>query len=309
MNLLTKKNSFLYFLILVFVFISSSALSLSGQFSSVEQLIRPTIHQIKSFPPNPVLGASTVSPILSAQGILAVDLTSGVTLYEKNPDTTLLPASTTKIITALVALDTYKLDQVLTVGKGVAVDGQKMGLYTGEQMTFENLLNGLLVYSANDAAETLAQGYSGGYAAFVLAMNEKAKDLNMTNSHFDNPVGLDAGDQYTTARDLVEASEVAMKNPKFAKIVGTKSITVSDVTGKSKYNLKNINELLGTIPGVLGIKTGWTENSKENLVTYINRDGHAIIIAVLGSEDRFGETKTLIDWIFNNYQWQTVTTP
>lgn len=184
-----------------------------------------------------------------------------------------------------------------------------MGLYVGEQMTFENLLNGLLVYSANDAAETLAQDFPGGYDAFINAMNAKAKDLNMTNSHFDNPVGLDAGDQYTTARDLVEASEVAMRNPEFAKIVGTESVVCTDVTGKSKYSLKNINELLGVVPGVAGIKTGWTENSKENLVTYINRNGHDVIIAVLGSEDRFGETKTLIDWIFTNYQWQEVKTP
>jgi len=314
MNLLTKKDHFLYFVILVFVFISSSALTLSGQVSIIRQFVTLPIQASKTFPPNPVLGVNAVYPTLSAQGALAVDLNSGVTLFEKNPDIPLLPASTTKIITALVALDTYKLDQILTVGVGVAVDGQKMGLYPGEQMTFENLLNGLLVYSANDAAEALAEEYPGGYEAFISAMNAKAKDLNMTNSHFDNPVGLDADNQHTTARDLVRASEVAMRNPEFAKIVGTKSISFSDVTGKSKYNLKNVNELLGSVPGVAGIKTGWTENARENLVTYIERDGqdgasHKIIIAVLGSEDRFGETKTLINWIFTNYNWQEVKTP
>jgi D-alanyl-D-alanine carboxypeptidase len=306
MNLLTKKNNFLYFVILVFVFVSSSALALSGQIQSVQKFISPIVQQYKAFPPNPVLGANTTYPTLSAQGALAIDLNSGVTLFEKNPDTPLLPASTTKIITALVALDSFKLDQVLTVGKGVAVIGQKMGLYTGEQMTFENLLNGLLVYSANDAAETLAQNYPGGYDAFISAMNAKAQDLSLTNTHFDNPVGLDAGDQYTTARDLVRVSEVAMRNPEFSKVVGTESVSFTDVTGKTKYSLKNINELLGAVPGVLGIKTGWTENSKENLVTYVERDGHKVIIAVLGSEDRFGETKTLIDWIFTNYNWQEV---
>lgn len=308
MNLLTKKNSFLYLVILVFVFISSSALALSGQAVISIKMPRSLVVQpSRSFPPNPVLGVSTVYPILTAQGALAIDLNSGVTLFEKNPDIALLPASTTKIITALVALDNFKLDQVLTVGSGAAVTGQKMKLYEGEQMTFENLLKGLLVYSANDAAETLAQNYPGGYDVFVLAMNAKAKDLNMTNSHFDNPVGLDADDQHTTARDLVRASEVAMRNPEFAKIVGTESVSFADVTGETKYNLKNVNELLGSVPGVLGIKTGWTENARENLVTYIDRNGHKVIIAVLGSEDRFGETKTLIDWIFENYSWQEVT--
>jgi D-alanyl-D-alanine carboxypeptidase (penicillin-binding protein 5/6) len=100
-----------------------------------------------------------------------------------------------------------------------------------------------------------------------------------------------------------------MKIPTFSKIVGTKSISFADVSGKTKYNIKNINELLGTVPGVLGVKTGWTENARENLVTYIERDGHKVMIAVLGSQDRFGETRELIDWIFTNYQWQEVRVP
>lgn len=304
-----NKNYFLYLAILAFVFISTSALSISGQILSVQQILGSVVPVSKTFPPNPVLAADVSFPALSAQGALAVDLDSGVNLYKKNPDTPLLPASTTKIITALVALDTYKLDQILTVGTGVAVDGQKMGLYTGEQLTFENLLNGLLVYSANDAAETLAQNYPGGYDAFISAMNQKAKDLSMTNTHFDNPVGLDTDDQHTTARDLVRASEVAMRNLEFAKVVGTETVSFTDVTGETKYSFKNINELLGTVPGVVGIKTGWTENARENLVTYIKRDGHEVIIAVLGSQNRFGETRELIDWIFSNYQWNEVKLP
>lgn len=275
-----------------------------------------SVTKAKSFPGNPVLGTETSYPVISAQGALAVDLDSGVPLYEKNPDIKLLPASTTKIVTALVTLDSYQLDQVLTVPKGVSVDGQKMGLYVGEQMRVEDLLYGLLVYSANDAAMTLANSYPvstessvTSYNAFVNAMNVKAKELSMTNSNFENPVGLDGSNQTSTARDLIRASEVAMRNPTFVKIVGTKSITIGDVTGKSKYYFKNINELLGTVQGVKGIKTGWTENARENLVTYVERDGHKIIIAILGSQDRFGETKELIDWIYTNYKWQEVSLP
>jgi D-alanyl-D-alanine carboxypeptidase len=302
-----NKNHFLYLAILAFVFISTSALAISNQIPEIFKNLSVDSSQ-KNFPPNPVLGTSTSFPVLSAQGALAVDLDSGVSLYEKNPDSPLLPASTTKIVTALVSLDTYQLDQILTVGK-ISVDGQKMGLYQGEQLSFENLLYGLLVYSANDAAEVLAQDYPGGYDAFIAAMNVKAKDLSMVNSHFDNPVGLDTDNQHSTARDLVRVSEIAMRNPEFAKIVGTEEITFSDVSGKAKYNLKNINELLGSVPGVLGVKTGWTENARENLVTYINRDGHKVMIALLGSQDRFGETKELIDWIFANYQWNEVKLP
>lgn len=313
MKRLTNKKHFLYFVMIVFVFISSTALSLNK--TSDDNIKRVPANPLftKKFPGNPVLkkdlSGSQVFPILSAQGAIAVDLNSGVSLYEKNPDAKLLPASTTKIITALVALDAYELNQVLTVPRGVSVDGQKMGLYVGEQMKVEDLLYGLLVYSANDAAMTLAMNYSGGYDAFILAMNEKAKDLSMNNSHFENPVGLDGVNQTTTARDLLLGSEVAMRDPQFAKFVGTKSVSLSDVSGKTKYSLKNLNILLDDVPGVLGVKTGWTENARENLVTYLERDGKKIVVVLLGSQDRFGETKELINWIFASYEWQEVLVP
>ena len=306
MKRFSSKNNFLYFLMLVFVFIASSSLAISGKIPNLISKLPVIAKETKNFPPIPVISGSTAFPIISAEGVIAIDLDSGISLYEKNPDSTFLPASTTKIITALVALDSYPLDGVLVVPQKITVDGQKMGLIAGEQISVENLLYGLLVYSANDAAETLAQNYPGGRDAFISAMNDKAQALSMNNSHFANPVGLDEDDQHATARDLVRASEVAMRNPTFSKIVGTKQITITDVSGKIVYNLTNINELLGVVPGVMGVKTGWTENARENLVTYLERDGHRVMIALLGSQDRFGETKELIDWIFTNYKWEEV---
>jgi D-alanyl-D-alanine carboxypeptidase len=316
MKLLINKKDYLYFVMVAFVFISTTALSLNKSLQDRVKSLPSQVFLSGNFPENPVLKSelsthleNQIYPTLSAQGAIAVDLNSGVSLYEKNPDATLLPASTTKIITALVALDTYSLDQVLTVPKGVKVDGQKMGLYVGEQMKVENLLYGLLVYSANDAAMTLAINFPGGYDSFIAAMNNKAADLSMTNSRFENPVGLDGTNQRTTVKDLLRASEVAMKNPQFAKFVGTKSVTLTDASGYKKYNLKNLNILLDDVPGVLGVKTGWTENARENLVTYIDRDGKKIIVVILGSQDRFGETKELIDWVFASYEWQKVNVP
>lgn len=306
MKKFASKNNFLYLTILAFVFVASSALAISGQIPVIIEKLPVIANTQKNFPPIPQLTNSSSFPVISAEGVLAIDLESGVSLYEKNPDSQLLPASTTKIITALVALDLYPLDSVLNIPQGILVDGQKMGLVPGEQMKVDDLLYGLLVYSANDAAETFALNYPGGYSAFVSAMNDKAKALSMNNSHFANPVGLDEDDQRSTARDLVRASEVAMRNPEFAKIVGTKQITITDVSGKLVYPLTNINQLLGVVPGVMGVKTGWTENARENLVTYLERDNHKIMIAVLGSQDRFGETKELIDWIFANYSWKPV---
>ena len=238
---------------------------------------------------------------------MAVDLASGVTLFEKDADKVLLPASTTKIVTALVAMNSFNREDVIEIGN-IAVEGQKMGLRKGEKITISSLLYGLLVYSANDAAEALAQNYVGGRDNFILAMNDIVKSLHLEKTNFTNPSGLDGYGNHivSTARDLIRVSNFAMKNPEFAKIVATKEITIKSVDGKIVHKLANVNELLEKVPGVLGVKTGWTENARENLITYMERDNHKIMIAVLGSQDRFGETKELINWIFSNYSWQEV---
>ena len=139
-----------------------------------------------------------------------------------------------------MALDTYMPGDVLKVGK-VSVEGQKMGLVMGEEIKFIDLLNGLLIYSANDAAEVLAQNHPAGRAVFIGLMNKKVKDLGLTNSHFTNPVGLDDGAQYSTTRDLVVVAKYAMENPVFAEIVGTKEKTVKSVDDRFVHRLVNIN--------------------------------------------------------------------
>lgn len=298
------KINLLYLSLLSFILISTSALALSNGFDDVVSYVYQT-KTVKSYPLLPVLKENVKYPLLSAQSVMAVDLDSGVTLYEKDPNKTLLPASTAKIVTSLVALDTYDFDQILKVGK-ISVDGQKMGLVTGEEIMFSDLLDGLLIYSANDAAEVLASNHPGGRDLFISLMNKKVKDLGLNSTHFGNPTGLDNGSQYTTTRDLIVVSKYAMKNPYFAKAVGTKEKTVKSVDGRFVHRLTNINKLLGEVEGVLGIKTGWTEVARENLVTEVKRNEHSVMIVVLGSSDRFGETKELINWIFENYSWQEV---
>lgn len=290
------------FLIGLIVFEFSS----DKNFKPTKNSITSPVLNNKKYPPIPILiNNGVLKPELTAESVYVVDVNSGVSLFEKNPDVKLLPASTTKIITALVALDTYDNDQVIKVGK-LDVVGQKMGLVEGEQITAGDLISGLLIYSANDAAEALAESYPGGRDAFVRAMNQKARELNLENSNYTNPSGLDGFDLTTTARDLVRESVEAMKIPFFREVVGTKEKLVTSIDGTYKHKLTNINELVGEIPGVLGIKTGWTENAKENLVTYVQRDQKEIIFVVLKSNDRFGETKTLIDWAFNNHEWRDV---
>lgn len=259
----------------------------------------------KDLPPVPSLDYQASPIYFTAESVLAIDLKSGAVLFEKNPDAQLLPASTTKIMTALVALDVYSLDDILRV-EALQAQGQKMGLVDGEELSVRDLLYGLLVYSANDAGEVLATNYPGGRDAFVEAMNAKAMAFHLENTNFTNPTGLDQDGQVTTARDLVRIATIAMDDPFFAQVVRTKDFVAVSSDGQVKHRLVNINELVGQVDGVLGVKTGWTENARENLVTFVSRDTKDVMIALLGSQDRFGETKALIDWVFANYSWEEI---
>lgn len=249
---------------------------------------------------------SAVMPdeVISATAVVVLDVNSGIRMYSRNADLVLSPASTTKILTALVILDKYNLDDVITV-KTVISEGQLMDLVPGEKMTVENLLYGLLIQSGNDAAYTLAENYPGGVAEFVRAMNEKAKKIGLKHSSFTNPMGFDDPNHKVTALDLSLLARYALQNRIIAKIVAIPQITISDVTHTYFHNLANVNELLGKIPGVGGIKTGWTEEAGENLVTLVDRNGHKIILVVLHSANRFSDTENLINWIFNNISWKS----
>jgi len=252
-------------------------------------------------------------PLLTARSVAVVDRDSSVLLYDRNEKLQILPASTVKMMTALVALDYYSLDQVLVVGK---IDdlGQDIKLVKGEKITFKNLLYGLLVASANDTALVLAQNYPGGKVAFVQSMNQKAKDLNLKDTYFANPTGLDSDEQgkmftdfsYTTASDLAQLASLALKKEIILEIVSTQSITISDVDGRIFHQLGNINQLIGKFPGMRGLKTGYTKEAGECLVGYTERNGHGLITVVMGSQDRFGETVKLTNWVFDNFQWQEV---
>ncbi|HUW24393.1 MAG TPA: D-alanyl-D-alanine carboxypeptidase family protein [Patescibacteria group bacterium] len=255
--------------------------------------------------PYPVNKKVTELPTFSARSVIALDVNSMVPLYEEEADQKLFPASTTKIMTALVALEHYPLDQILTVGR-ITVSGNLIKLLPGERITVENLLYGILVGSGNDATLVLAENFPGGTGAFVEAMNQKAKDLRLDNTHFVNPIGLDETGHYSTARDLARLTQEAVKNPIFVRIVSTSAVAVSDVSGEINHFLKNTNELVGKLEGVKGVKTGWTQNAGECLIALTERNGEKVVTVVLGSQDRFGETQKLIEWIFTNFSWETV---
>lgn len=241
-------------------------------------------------------------PYLTAQAAIALDSVSGAIFYAKNERMQFWPASTTKLMTALVALELYDPDDIITV-RNPLTEGSIMGLLDGEQISVENLLYGLLIHSANDAAYALARQHEEGMSGFVEDMNDKAVEIGLENTHFFNPAGFDNEKQFTTVLDLSRLTRIAMQNRTVLHMVGIPAITVSDSTFTHFHELKNVNQLLGTVPGVAGVKTGWTENAKENLINLTKRDGQSVITIVLGSNDRFGETVQLTEWVFNNTVW------
>ena len=248
----------------------------------------------------------TPAPALSARGIVVQDAGSKAILLAKNADTLLLPASTTKIMTALVSLDYWSdLDTVIEVKNEDRAIGQTIDLQRGERLTVGSLLKGLLVHSGNDAALALADNYSGGYSDFVSAMNAKARSLHLDHTVYKNPSGVEQYGHLTTPRDLATLASVAMASPIIAEIVGTKYTLITDVSGETLHPLESTNELLGVIPGLTGLKTGWTTGAGECLVSYIERDGHAVVVVVLGSLDRFLDTTKLVDWVYLHHNWIT----
>lgn len=250
-------------------------------------------------------GLETV-PTVSAQAVTVLDLESGVIFYTKNPDKHLQLASITKLMTALVSLDYYKLDDVLTVKRLVSASGEsEMGLKIGDQVSVQNLIYGLLVPSGNDAAYTLADNFPGGIENFIYSMNNRAQQLHMTNTHFENPSGLDSPNHYSSASDIAILARQALKDKFISKVVATYGITLTDASGTRIYTLKNVNQFLGYLYGADGVKTGFTDLAGQCLVASVSRNGHRVISVVLNSQDRFGDSASLIEWVYRNFDWQT----
>ncbi len=250
-----------------------------------------------------LISADLPQPVLTAVATIAYDPNLEKILYQKNIHTKLAPASTTKIMTAIIASEHYNSGDLLTVPAAAIVGGSTMGLSAGEQLTFRSLLYGMMLNSGNDAAYTIAYNYPGGLESFIAKMNERAGVLGATNTHFDNPAGFDSANHYSSAYDLLLIGKEAMKNARLGTVFSTKETSVTSIDKTQSHVLKNLNKLLKE-DGVLGMKTGTTEMAGESFVGLIERDNQTILTVMLNSQDRFGETKNLLDWIFKNYTWK-----
>lgn len=246
---------------------------------------------------------------LTARAAVLMDAATGKILYQKDPDLRLPPASTTKVMTAILALESgRKLTETLTVSKtATRVPATKLYLRPGQSLTIEDLLYAIMLSSANDASMVLAEGIGGSVEHFADLMTKRATELGAANSHFANPHGLTAVDHFSTARDLAVLFRYAMRNPTFREVVQTKISSVSSNTIVKKktvarrISVRNHNRLLWNFDGAIGGKTGYTHAAQKCFVGAVTRNGATLIVSILGARDQWGDTKRLLEYGFDNY--------
>ena len=246
--------------------------------------------------------AKGTAPEIAAHAAILMHMDSGSVLYEKNADERMLIASTTKIMTALVVLDSCAPSELVTIKpEHCAVEGSSAYLRPGEEYTVESLLCGLLLASGNDAAKALAEHAAGSEEAFVACMNARAQQLGLENTHFVNPHGLDAEDHYSSAFDLARLTCEAMKNELFAEIVSAPE----KACGERVYI--NHNRLLRRYDGCRGVKTGYTKAAGRCLVSCAERDGLRLVCVTLSDPRDWDDHAALFDSGFSEWRFARLT--
>jgi serine-type D-Ala-D-Ala carboxypeptidase (penicillin-binding protein 5/6) len=232
-----------------------------------------------------------------AHSILLKDLNNGRVLYEHQPGKRLSPASLTKIMSALVILEQGRLDDLVTVSPAAArAPKTHLRLKAGQVFRLHALLKAMLIVSANDACLAAVEHVGGDEAQFVTLMNAKAVALGLTDTHFTNGCGFDGPDHYSTAEDLATLSVIALEQPTFRDLVREEHTTIMPVNGTRAYVLHTTNRLLGRIPGVEGIKTGFTSKAGRCLIAKVSQDGNELLLVILNSRRRWNTATSLINY-------------
>ena len=240
---------------------------------------------------------------LSAQHACLYIPEADITAYDIASNEKHSMASTTKIMTALIALENSKLDRIVTVSeKAVGIEGSSIYLKGGDRYTMNDLLYALLLQSANDAACAIAIELGGSIEGFADMMNEKAAALGLKDTHFENPHGLDSENHYTTAKELALITAEALRNPDFKTIVSTYRKTISTVDGECVRTVVNHNKMLLLYEDAIGVKTGFTKKTGRCLVSAAERDGLTLISVTLNASNDWSDHKKLLDYGFEKYE-------
>jgi len=243
---------------------------------------------------------------VSAASAILLNAETGTVLFARNPDEVRPPASTTKILTALVILERGRLSDMVTVSRAAAqVAGQQLGLRVGQRISLQDLLEAILIQSANDAAVAAAEHVGGDLPGFVALMNATAQELGLRESRFANPHGLDEPGHYTSARDLARLAKVALENPAFAQIVRMSEARLTIwQPGRAGRLLPRVrivrshNRLLGRLDGADGVKTGYTGAAGRCLVASASREGQRLIAVLLNDPHRWSDAAVLLEYGF-----------
>lgn len=232
-------------------------------------------------------------PSIKASALYLVELKSGRVLLEKDPARRLPPASLTKIMTALIALESAPLQEVVKIDRRALVHPSSLKFQAGEEFLLRDLLTAMLVSSANDACEAVAWHVGGDADQFVVMMNERARTLGLKNTHFANACGFDAPGHYSTAADLAKLTEQALQEPVFSMMVRTLIRDISTVDGARRMSLHSTNELL-VDPDVNGVKTGYTSKAGRCLIASMFKDGHRLLLVGLNVMDQWEQATRLL---------------
>lgn len=247
-------------------------------------------------------------PIIAAKSAIVMDANTGRILFEKNCEQKLQMASTTKIMTTLLTIESGGLDEFFTVDPvAIRVEGSSMGLKENAVVTKRMLLYGMMLPSGNDAANAAAVSVAGSADAFVELMNDKAKSLGLENTNFVTPSGLDdfTNDHYSTAKDMATLTRAALMNPDFKEVCKTRSIKLTAQSGED-YWLSNTNRLLSSCEGVVGVKTGFTDKAGRCLVSACERNGMTLICVTLSDPNDWYDHTNLYDYGFGLFQNFTI---
>jgi D-alanyl-D-alanine carboxypeptidase (penicillin-binding protein 5/6) len=264
--------------------------------------LTPSIALAKNVAAQPVHVRTAIAPhqfppwrVAPAHGILLKELNSGRVLYEHDAGKRMSPASLTKIMSALVILERGQLDDLVTISPNAArAHKTHLRMKTGQVFRLEDLLKAMLIMSANDACLAAVEHVGGDQAQFVTLMNAKVAALGLADTHFNNGCGFDNPDHYSTAEDLAALSVIALDQPIFRQLVREERAIITPVNGHHAYVLHNTNRLLGRIPGVEGIKTGFTSKAGRCLIAKVSQNGSDLLLVILNSKRRWNTATNLI---------------
>lgn len=237
-------------------------------------------------------------PEVATSYLVEVD---GERVWQRQPQRHLPPASLTKLMTALLAVEQDKLDAIASIGRSAAHEsGTRIGIKTGETFRVRDLLAAALIDSANDACHALADSVAGSEARFVQSMNERARQLGMRDTHFVNACGHDVAGHYSSAHDLALLAHAVLEHPEIVELTAQRGMRIATVDGSRSFAFSSKNALIGRYRGALGLKTGYTPNAGKCLVAYAERDGIKVLLVMLHGNDRWWDAADILDLAFDH---------